>query len=244
MGDLDGDLLDREGQRRLGLRGTHPHGLAAVALHQPLADHLGQPLQRLVAALGRGKGDDVADLGVVDGVLEPVGQHRVAIGHVEGDVELKPLSDLLLGVADAVVGVDREPAQLHLDARLDPVAVSLHAVGNLSKDRGGDLHRLPNLRHIVDAEHVGALGGSENRGGDRAPEALARSGVVDLPMKLLREVPTTSGRPSARSSASRRSSSRLCSSALPKPDPGIEPDPPLVDPGRRSPPRSAPRGTP
>ena len=41
-----------------------------------------------------------------------------------------------------------------------------------------------------------------------------------LPMKLLREVPTTSGRPSSRSSPSRRSSSRLCSSVLPKPIPG------------------------
>ena len=36
----------------------------------------------------------------------------------------------------------------------------------------------------------------------------------------MREVPTTSGRPSATSSPSRRSSSRLCAAVLPKPIPG------------------------
>ena len=51
-------------------------------------------------------------------------------------------------------------------------------------------------------------------------------------MKLLREVPITSGRPSSRSSPRRRSSSRLCSAVLPKPMPGVEPDPLLGDPGR------------
>src|SRR6185295_14542287 len=79
-----------------------------------------------VAALGRGEGDDVAHIGVVDRVLDPVGEHRVAVGHVEGDVELEPLPDLLLGVADPVVGVDRKAMQLDLDPRLDPVVVRLH----------------------------------------------------------------------------------------------------------------------
>ena len=39
-------------------------------------------------------------------------------------------------------------------------------------------------------------------------------------MKLLREVPTRIGRPRSRSSPRRRSSSRLCSTVLPKPIPG------------------------
>ena len=113
--DLDRDLLDRERQRRLGLGGPDANRLAAEALHQPLADHLAEPLERPVAALGRGEGDDVADLGVVDRVLEAVGEHRVAVGDVEGDVDLEPLADLPLGLADPVVGVDREAAQLDLD---------------------------------------------------------------------------------------------------------------------------------
>src|SRR5262249_56406921 len=102
---------------RLG--GAAGEGSGAVALHQPLADHRAGPLEGAVAALGRRQGDDVADLGVVDGVLEPIGQHRVAVGDVEGDVELEPLPDLLLGFAHPVVGVDREAAQLDFGARLD-----------------------------------------------------------------------------------------------------------------------------
>ena len=94
MGDLDRDLLDAQRQRRLGLRGADPDRLAAEALDQPLADHLAEPLEGPVAALGRGQRDDVADLGVVDRVLEAVGEHRVAVGHVEGEVELEPLADL------------------------------------------------------------------------------------------------------------------------------------------------------
>ncbi len=40
------------------------------------------------------------------------------------------------------------------------------------------------------------------------------------PMKLLREVPITSGRPSLRNSPSRRSNSKLCSLVFPNPIPG------------------------
>ena len=101
--------------------------VGAEALHQPLGDHAAEPLERPVAALGRRQGDDVGDLGVVDRVLEPVGEHRVAVGDVEGDVDHQPLADLLLGVGDAVVGVDREAAQLDLDRRLGSVAVGVHA---------------------------------------------------------------------------------------------------------------------
>ena len=42
---LDGHLLDRQWERWLGLRGADTDRLAAVALHQALADHLGEALQ-------------------------------------------------------------------------------------------------------------------------------------------------------------------------------------------------------
>ena len=58
-GHLDRDLLDRERQRGLRLGGANPCRLAAEALHEPLADHLAEALERLVAALGRGERDDV-----------------------------------------------------------------------------------------------------------------------------------------------------------------------------------------
>ena len=84
-------------------------------------------LEGLVAAFGRGEGDDVRDLPVVDGVLEAVGEHRVAVRHVEADVELEALADLALGLGHAVMGVNREAAELDLDRALVCVAVCLHA---------------------------------------------------------------------------------------------------------------------
>src|SRR6476469_8611504 len=114
VGHLDRDLLHRQRQRRLGLRGAHADLLAAEALDQPLTHDLAEPFKRLVAALGRGQRDDVADLRVVHGVLEPVGEDRVAVGDIEGDVELQPLADLALGLGHSVVGVEREAAELDL----------------------------------------------------------------------------------------------------------------------------------
>jgi hypothetical protein len=85
-----------------------------------------EALEGLVAALGRGEGDDVGDLAVVHRVLEPVGEERVAMGYVEGDVELEPLPDLALSLAYTVMGVDREAAQLDLHGVVRAVAVCLH----------------------------------------------------------------------------------------------------------------------
>ena len=129
--DLDRHLLDRQRQRRLGLGGANAHRLAGEPLHQPLPDHVAEALERLVAALGRPQRDDVADLGVVDRVLEPVGEHRIAVGHVEADVDLEPLADLPLGLGDPVMRVDGEAANLDLDGttQAQTLAVRLHGPG-------------------------------------------------------------------------------------------------------------------
>jgi hypothetical protein len=86
-----------------------------------------EALERAVAALGGGEGNYVGDLGVVDRVLDAVGQDRVAVRDVEADVEYQPLPDLLLGVADAVMRVDREPVELDLDRGLVAFAVRFDA---------------------------------------------------------------------------------------------------------------------
>src|SRR5213078_1147520 len=86
-------------------------------------------------ALGRAQRDDLTDLGIVDRVLEPVGQHRIAVGHIEADVDLEPLADLALGLRNSVMRVDGEAANLDLDGRVKPLAVRLHGPGPYQRNR-------------------------------------------------------------------------------------------------------------
>ena len=64
--DLDRDLIDAEGDRRLGLGGLHPHALELVVGEQPVGDRAAQSLERPVRALLGDQRDELADLGVVD----------------------------------------------------------------------------------------------------------------------------------------------------------------------------------
>src|SRR5262249_7823720 len=95
------------------------------------AEALGRP----VGGRGGGQRDDVADLRVVDGVLDSIGEDRVAVGHVEGQVEVQSLPDLLLGVGDAVVRVDGEAADLDLDCRLRGALVLVHPAKLACRER-------------------------------------------------------------------------------------------------------------
>ena len=96
---------------------------------------------------------------------------------------------------------------------------------------------------VVDAQHVRAVGVGDHVGGDRPAEPLVHRRPVSLPMKLLRELPNTIGRPSSRSSPSRRSapgcarpSCRSRSRDRPRSAPRPRPPRPRT--------RSAPTGTP
>src|SRR5581483_6433749 len=73
------------------------------------------PLERLVAALLGDQRDELADLAVVDGVLDAVGLGRVRLADVDADVEEQALADLALGGADADVRVQREARDLDRD---------------------------------------------------------------------------------------------------------------------------------
>src|SRR4051794_15133168 len=81
--DLDRDLLDGEGDRRLGFGGLDGDGVGAVLGREPVRDHRAQALQRPVRALLGDERDLVADLAVVDGVLDAVGDQRVHLADVE-----------------------------------------------------------------------------------------------------------------------------------------------------------------
>src|SRR3954452_6447992 len=100
---LDRDLLDAERDRRLGLRRLDPHALEVVVGQQPLGDRRAQPLERAMRALLGDQRDELAHLGVVDGVFDRVGDGRVGLADVEPQVEHEPLTHLTLGLADAVV---------------------------------------------------------------------------------------------------------------------------------------------
>jgi len=55
------------------------------------------------------------DLGVVDGVEDGVGDGGIRFAHVQPQVDHQALADLALGLADAVVRVQRQAADLDRD---------------------------------------------------------------------------------------------------------------------------------
>ncbi len=84
----------------------------------------------LVRALLGDQRDQLADLGVVDGVLERVGYGRVGLADVETQIEHQPLTDLALRLTHAVVGVQRQTGDLNRDrlGRLLTIIVELAVV--------------------------------------------------------------------------------------------------------------------
>ncbi len=79
------------------------------------------------------------------------------------------------------------------------------------------------LAHVVHAEDRRAALVGRDGGGERWPRAepvVASGSPRTRPSELLRERPTSTGRPSASSTSSLRTSSKFCSSVLPKPIPG------------------------
>ncbi len=72
--------------------------------------------------------DELADLRVVDRVLERVGRGRVGLAHIEAQIEHEALADLALGLADAVVGVERQAGDLDRDRLGAGVALLIELV--------------------------------------------------------------------------------------------------------------------
>src|SRR5579875_422791 len=85
--ELDRDAVDRQRDRRLGLHRLDPNALDLVVVEQALGDARAEALERAVGALLGDQRHQLADLRVVDGVLE-------------------------LGLAGAVAGVEGEAADL------------------------------------------------------------------------------------------------------------------------------------
>ena len=143
------DLLDRIRDGRLGLRRAHRTESQSKRSISRSRNDVAEALEGAVAPLRGGEGDDVADLRVVDGVLDAVGQHRVAVGHVERQVELQPLADLLLGVADAVVRIYGEAADLDLHGECADSSITAKVAGRERVSRSWS-HELQH--HYADLE--------------------------------------------------------------------------------------------
>ena len=86
--------------------------MCVVLVEQAVGDRRAQPLERLVGALLGHEVGQLADLTVVDRVLDAVGQRRVALADVQSQVEQQALADLALGRRHADMGEQRQPADL------------------------------------------------------------------------------------------------------------------------------------
>src|SRR4051794_23180474 len=234
---LDRDLLHRQRDRGLGLGRLDRDAVGAELRREPVRDDGAEPFQGLVGALLGDQRDHLADLAVVDGVLDAVGDQRVGLADVEAHVEHEALADLALGGRDAVVGEQREADDLDRDADLGTFAfgvvgllaqVVLVVVVELGVVPG---HLAANVAAVT--ARASAVAATSCTRKTLAPRSKASTLVATVPATRsvtsrpvrrprndLRDVPTTNGRPSAASSSNRRSSSRLCSSVLPKPIPG------------------------
>src|SRR3954468_22216813 len=103
--------------------------------------------------------------------------------------------------------------------------------GTLPENRRRHGERLAHLGDVVDAEDVGALGGGENRGGDRAAETLVGGGTVDLAEEALARGPDHQRTPQLTELAKAAQQLHVVGAGLAEADAGVEPDLVLVDPG-------------
>ena len=101
-----------------GLVDAHVHGVGREAVEHAVGDGRAEALERPVGALLGHQRHGLADLAVVDGVLDPVGHRGVAFVHVEAQVDHDPLAHLALGRVDAVVRVKREAGDLDVHGRV------------------------------------------------------------------------------------------------------------------------------
>src|SRR3954452_11551244 len=238
--DGDGGLVHRQRDRRLGLGRLDHHRVHVEVVQQPVGDRRGQALERPVGALLRDERRQLADLAVVDGVGDVVGRRRVVAEHVERDVEHEALADLALGFADAVVRVEREAADLDRDRGVGDVVVLVlrvldgllvYVVVDVVDVVVAPFHWPRNVAAATSSAWATAATSWTRNTSAPLPSAMTFVAIVPgtrpslsspliLPMKPLRDVPTTIGRPIATSSSSRPSSARLWSTVLPNPIPG------------------------
>src|SRR4051794_33387921 len=102
----------------------------------------------------------------------------------------------------------------------------------LPEYRRGHGEGLAHLGDVVDAQDVRALGGGEDRGGDRAAEALVGGGAVDLADEALAGGADDQGPAELAQLPEAPQQLHVVGGGLAEADAGIEPDPLFADAGR------------
>ena len=190
----------------LGLAHAHPHPLGREALERAssaIAEASASSSRNWPPATSRTAGGDLA---VVDRVLDPV--VGAALADLELDVVEEPLAALALVLVDAVVAEELEPAQLDLH-RAYTACAAAQRLDVLADVVGADQRRAALVGGDRDADRGG--GRPDRRRAGRRGSARASSCARSR---------SATGRPIATSSGSRRTSSKLCATVLPKPMPG------------------------
>src|SRR5689334_2477036 len=207
--DRHGDLRDVVLDRRVRLGDPHAHPVDRVAAGQVVRDHRGQALEQLVGPAGGELGHPVAHGGVVDGVVQVValaGRRRPA---VEPDVDHERLPALAFEVADAVVGVHAQAADLdqrpaHATASIAAETASASRVAFTAWTRSIHAPRRTAARLTATV----------------ATSRPSSGWPVSTPRNDFRDAPTSTGGPIAAIRSRWRRRARLWSMVLPKPIPG------------------------
>ena len=115
--------------------------------------------------------------------------------------------------------------------RIDASADGIEPPSRRVRDRRRDQARVAHRRDLVDPQHRAPAATASTFVATVPPSRSPTSRPVSLPMKLLREVPTTIGRPSVAQLAEPPQQLEVVLERLAEPDPRVDPDPLLGDPG-------------
>src|SRR5580693_1433974 len=113
--NLNRHVVHGQRDRGLGLGCLDPHAFQLEVGEQTVGDRAAQALERAIGALLGHQRHQLADLRVVDRVLHSVGHGGIRFPHIQAQVDQQSLADLALGLAHAVVCVERETVDLDRD---------------------------------------------------------------------------------------------------------------------------------
>src|SRR5262249_10391465 len=196
---------EKAGRTHVGL--PHPHGQCEglEALDERVRDCGRERLEQVVPPLVH-LGHEARHVAVVDRFVDAIG--RAAVADLERDVVEEALPVPALALVEAVEAVELEARELYLHA---PTSTACAAVSASTCSR-------PRWTRKIAARCWYAATAAPTEAA--VVPVVADGSPMIRPSELFRDTPTSTGRPIAASSSSRRSSSKLCATVFPNPIPG------------------------